>query len=100
MKRARKLATAPIQRPFALLRAACRSRWCSAMLVVAALVAPLLPRDARACPNCAVGRLARQQVCDDDGFAFNLSAVALPFLVIGAVSRYAERNPRGASEPR
>jgi hypothetical protein len=43
-----------------------------------------------ACPNCPVGRAARQQVCDD-GLATNLVIALVPFLLVGAVSVWAER---------
>jgi hypothetical protein len=43
-----------------------------------------------ACPNCPVGRTARQQVCDD-GLATNLITALVPFLLIGAASLWAER---------
>lgn len=50
-----------------------------------------------ACPNCPVGRAARQQVCDD-GLATNLVIALAPFLLVGMVSVWAERigRPRRA----
>jgi hypothetical protein len=45
---------------------------------------------ALACPNCPVGRAARQQVCDD-GLAQNLAIALVPFLLVGMVSAWAER---------
>lgn len=43
-----------------------------------------------ACPNCPVGRAARQQVCED-GLATNLLTALVPFLIVGMVSVWAER---------
>jgi len=43
-----------------------------------------------ACPSCPVGRAAREQVCEDD-FVLRMLAVVLPFIVMGAVSVWAER---------
>jgi hypothetical protein len=45
---------------------------------------------ALACPNCPVGRAARQQVCED-AFWLRLSAVLLPFIVMSAISIWVER---------
>lgn len=55
------------------------------MLALALQVAP-----AAACPYCVEGRQARSEVLSE-GFAFNLAACALPFLVIGAVCARAEK---------
>ena len=43
-----------------------------------------------ACPNCPVGRAARQQVFDD-GLATNLVIALVPFILVGMVSVWAER---------
>lgn len=43
-----------------------------------------------ACPSCPVGRTARQQVLDQE-FETNLMIALLPSLVVGLVSRWAER---------
>jgi hypothetical protein len=43
-----------------------------------------------ACPSCPIGRLARQQVCEQ-GFTQNLVFSVAPFLVIGAAALWAER---------
>lgn len=43
-----------------------------------------------ACPNCPVGRVARQQVWDD-GLATNLVIALVPFILVGMVSVWAER---------
>jgi hypothetical protein len=55
------------------------------MLALALSSAP-----AAACPHCAEGRQARSEVLTE-GFAFNLAACALPFLLIAAVCVRAER---------
>lgn len=43
-----------------------------------------------ACPRCAVGITARQQVWDD-GFATNLVVALVPFVLVVMVSVWAER---------
>jgi hypothetical protein len=43
-----------------------------------------------ACPRCAVGITARQQVWDD-GFATNLVVALVPFVLVAMVSVWAER---------
>ena len=56
-----------------------------------AIVAALTTASAGwACPNCPLGRAARQQVCDD-GLAQNLAIALVPFLLVGLVSAWAER---------
>lgn len=52
---------------------------------------------ARACPDCAVGRAARRRVWLDD-FALNLAVALLPFLVVAAVSLWADRIGRSAPD--
>jgi hypothetical protein len=48
------------------------------------------PAPVLACPKCAAGVVARGQVWND-GFAFNLLAAVLPFLVVGTISFVVER---------
>lgn len=57
-----------------------------------ALFALLLsaPVVSAACPDCPVGRTARQQVLEQ-GFSTNLAIALAPFLFIAAVSLAAER---------
>jgi hypothetical protein len=43
-----------------------------------------------ACPSCAEGRAARQQVFGD-GFATSLMITLAPFVLVGLVSMWAER---------
>ena len=43
-----------------------------------------------ACPNCPVGRAARQQAWED-GLATNLLIALVPFVLVGMVSLWAER---------
>lgn len=50
----------------------------------------LLPSLAAACPNCAVGREAREQVFGPEFFT-NLSVSLLPFALIAAVCLRMER---------
>lgn len=58
---------------------------------LAALVATLTTAWASwACPNCAVGRVARQQVWEE-GLATNLVIALAPFVIVGMVSLWAER---------
>jgi hypothetical protein len=45
------------------------------------------------CPNCQVGIEARAQF-SSDGFGFNLGAVLLPFLIVGAICLSIERLAR------
>jgi hypothetical protein len=45
---------------------------------------------ASACPNCPVGKLARQQVCES-GFGIHLLSVLLPFVAIGLVCWWVEQ---------
>jgi len=49
-----------------------------------------LSRLGGACPDCPVGRAARQQVAED-GLAANLLIAMAPFVIIGLVSLWAER---------
>lgn len=44
-----------------------------------------------ACPSCPVGKLARSQVCSD-GFLSHLTAVLLPFVVLGVITVWVERS--------
>ena len=53
---------------------------------------------AGACPDCTVGREARAQLWSD-GFGLNLLLALVPFLVIGAVSLWANRIGRAAEPP-
>ena len=55
-------------------------------------------RSAGACPDCAVGRQARAQLWTDD-FGLNLVLALVPFLIIGAVSLWANRIGRAADPP-
>ncbi len=43
-----------------------------------------------ACPNCSVGRVARQQVLGE-GLAMNLLIALVPFIIVGIVSLWAEQ---------
>jgi hypothetical protein len=43
-----------------------------------------------ACPDCQVGRAARQLVWDD-GIAMNLMVALVPFVLVAMVSLWAER---------
>ena len=63
--------------------------------VIALLV---IARPAGACPDCAVGRRARAQLWTDD-FGPNLLLALAPFLIIGAVSVWANRIGRAAEPP-
>ncbi|MCW5833617.1 MAG: hypothetical protein KIS78_14540 [Labilithrix sp.] len=56
----------------------------------------LIASASSACPSCPVGRAARQDVFDQD-FGTNLMIALFPFLVIGLVSRAAERIGRPAA---
>jgi hypothetical protein len=49
-----------------------------------------IPWTSAACPSCAEGRAARQQVCGD-GFATSLITVLAPFVLVGLVGAWAER---------
>lgn len=44
---------------------------------------------ARACPDCDLGRVARNQFWSD-GFAVNLAVALAPFLLIAALAAWAE----------
>lgn len=55
----------------------------------------LLASESATCPSCPVGRAARADVFDRD-FGTNLLIALFPFLVIGLVSRAAERLGRRA----
>lgn len=69
------------------------TRMTGAMLFAAGLPWLLLTQapTARACPDCVIGRTARAQVWSDE-WAFNLSAVLLPFAAVAAASFWAERS--------
>lgn len=54
----------------------------------------LVSKPSIACPNCPVGRAARQEVFGSD-FGSNLLVALAPFLVVGLVARRAERIGRG-----
>lgn len=63
---------------------------------LAAALATLLATDLGwACPDCAVGIVARAEVYDRD-FAFNLVVAVLPFLIIGIICRGIEVAVRAA----
>jgi hypothetical protein len=57
------------------------------------------PAQARACPDCTIGRVARNLVWHDD-FAFNLLVAAAPFTLVIAASVWAERLGRPRSTRR
>jgi hypothetical protein len=48
------------------------------------------PATALACPDCSIGRVAREQLWSDN-FATNLATALAPFLVIVVASLWAER---------
>lgn len=56
----------------------------------AGMLATLASAYAGACPDCEVGRVARQQVWSDAFFA-NLGIVLAPFVLIGLLCCFAER---------
>ncbi|HEU4410248.1 MAG TPA: hypothetical protein VFS43_33640 [Polyangiaceae bacterium] len=76
----------PHARPAARRRGAPRLGGALAAASIAAALA--FARPALACPDCAPGREARAQAWQDD-FGFNLSVALLPFVLIGAVSAWA-----------
>jgi hypothetical protein len=45
---------------------------------------------ARACPDCVIGRVARELVWTDN-FAFNLAAAITPFAMVAATCIWADR---------
>ena len=85
--------------PFALTprtpRAVAIVRSVVAVLSMGATLSLAAP--AAACPNCAVGRQARNEVWSDD-FGRNMVVALLPFIVIGAICVRADRVGRARSK--
>lgn len=70
------------------------------LLARTALILSLFaPAVSAACPDCPVGRTARQQVLEQ-GFSQNLAIAIAPFLFITAVSLAAERIGKPRWTPR
>jgi hypothetical protein len=64
-----------------------------ALAPIMGLLAGLDAQLARACPDCDVGRVARNQFWSD-GFAANLAIALAPFLFIAALAVLGERLAR------
>jgi hypothetical protein len=75
-----------------------RTLWRRASTALAVFGATLSGATAWACPSCPVGRLARQQVCDQ-GFTHNLVIAIVPFALIGIASIWAERIGKNPAPP-
>jgi hypothetical protein len=60
------------------------------VFIAVACMTLLFAVEAAACPNCAIGQQARNQVLSED-FGANLVVAVLPFLIIVAVCLRVER---------